>query len=190
MRLTRIYTRAGDNGSTSLADGSKIAKHDIRIEAYGNVDELNSFVGLLIDELKSDENLKGLGSQLSQIQHELFDLGGELATPESVLDPNASYLLPPSSITRLESEIDIMNQDLPPLKNFVLPGGHRGNSLSHVCRTICRRAERMVVQLKQQSKVRDEPVSYLNRLSDWFFVLSRHINHKVGVPEVLWNQRR
>ncbi len=190
MRLTRIYTRTGDKGSTRLADGSKIAKNDIRIEAYGNIDELNSFVGLLRDEAKAHEALQSLDPLLSQVQHELFDIGGELATPATSLDPSAAYLLQSSAIARLESEIDDMNKDLAPLKNFVLPGGHKANSLAHICRTVCRRAERLTVQLKQESPVREEPLSYLNRLSDWFFVLSRYISHKGRVAEIIWNQKQ
>ena len=195
MRLTKIYTKVGDKGKTMLANGEKIAKHDIRIEAYGAIDELNAFVGELVDLLMEYSlSSKELGPKetepLRMIQQELFDIGGELATPMSALDTSKQQVVNSDDISRLENEIDKLNEVLPPLKNFVLPGGHRLNSKAHVCRTVCRRAERLIVRLKEQQSIRDEASIYVNRLSDWFFVFSRYLSLKVDAEEILWNQKR
>ena len=125
---------------------------------------------------------------LSKIQNELFDVGGELSTPASVLDPTKQQVVSHDSITRLESEMDQMNSDLPPLENFVLPGGDSANSFTHVCRTVCRRAERFAVELGETEDIREEPRIYLNRLSDWFFVLGRCVSKKLGISEPIWQQ--
>lgn len=192
MRLTKIYTRVGDRGQTLLASGKKIRKSAPRIEAYGTVDELNSFVGLLRDRLiEMGPTFGDIEKKLMCIQNELFDLGGELATPAEHLDVNRQSVVREVDVKRLEEEMDGWNEALPPLANFVLPGGHAANSLAHVARTVCRRAERYVVRLREEeSEVRDVVGIYLNRLSDWFFVLSREISRRAGVPEVIWQQRR
>ena len=190
MRLTKIYTKIGDQGTTMLADGTMVPKHSLRIETYGTIDELNSFLGWLRDILRDTEPVRfqSLVAQLGQIQNEMHDLGGELATPTESLRTDRQSLVSVASIARLESEIDTFNDSLPPLANFVLPGGHQANSAAHICRTVCRRAERLIVRLASSDKLRDEPRIYVNRLSDWLFVVSRHISQTLGVPEVLWNQ--
>ncbi len=195
MRLTKIYTKVGDKGLTYLANGSKVPKHHLRIEAYGTVDELNSFTGLLRDQLqlmeheKSRPRIAELILRLRRIQNELFDVGGELATPLEVLDTTRQQVVHHESVSRLESEIDEFNDNLEPLANFVLPGGHPANSMAHVVRTVCRRAERAAVALAGEESVREEVSIYLNRLSDWFFVASRVISQEAGVPELLWQQK-
>lgn len=187
MRLTKIYTKVGDKGTTLLANGERVPKDSLRIESYGNVDELNSFLGLLRDGLAAEgERFQDLLAQLSLIQNEIFDVGGELATPAPALDTTRQRVVTKAAISRLENEMDAFNEALPPLANFVLPGGHPANSLAHVCRTVCRRAERGVVALAAAEPVRDDVRIYLNRLSDWLFVLSREISKRLGVPEVLW----
>ncbi len=190
MRLTKIYTKVGDKGQTMLAGGTKVPKDSLRIDTYGTIDELNSFLGLLRDTLAGGHSsgFTDLLSQLAAIQNEMHDLGGELSTPLPQLDISRQQVVTSASIARLESEIDAYNDKLPPLANFVLPGGHLGNSTAHVCRTVCRRAERLLVALSRAEAVRDEPRIYLNRLSDWLFVASRVISQRLGCPEVLWNQ--
>lgn len=192
MRLTKIYTKVGDQGSTLLATGARVGKDSARIEAYGTIDELNSFVGLLRDELidlsQGRADFDDLLAQLAVIQNEMFDIGGELATPVEALNTQKQQVVTHVAVLRLEAEIDVYNEFLPPLANFVLPGGHRANSLAHVCRTVCRRAERAVVALGRSEVVRDEPRIYLNRLSDWLFVIGRIISHRLGCAEVLWQQ--
>lgn len=190
MRLTKIYTKTGDKGDTRLATGEKLSKSSARIEAYGTVDELNSFIGLLQDSIGEYKDFALLQTQLAKVQNELFDVGGELATPLSHLNTSRQQVVGKSEIERLEHELDAYNENLPPLTNFVLPGGHKANSLAHVVRTICRRAERRVVKMRETDEVRDEVVIYLNRLSDWFFVVSRHISVTLNVPEILWAQRK
>jgi cob(I)alamin adenosyltransferase len=191
MRLTKIYTKVGDKGTTLLASGAKVPKDSLRIETYGTVDELNSFLGLLRDALTDagKEPFADITAKLYVIQNEIFDLGGELATPLEILNTERQQVVNAASIARLEAEIDALNEPLPPLANFVLPGGHQANSVAHVCRTVCRRAERLIVALARDEKVRDEPRIYLNRLSDWLFVVGRVISARLGLPEVLWQQR-
>jgi len=197
MRLTKIYTKVGDKGSTMLASGAFVPKNAPRIEAYGTVDELNACVGLLRDTLVEfapsgaphEKSFRGIVAALLQIQNELFDVGGELATPTEVLDTTKQQVVGPDAIARLEREMDAFNEQLAPLANFVLPGGHRANSLAHVARTVCRRAERRLVSLTGVESIRTEPCIYLNRLSDWFFVVSRIISQSLSTPEVLWKQK-
>jgi cob(I)alamin adenosyltransferase len=193
MRLTKIYTKTGDKGGTMLASGERVSKAATRIEAYGNVDELNSYVGLLLDHLRREKAFDGhwLLQSLARVQNELFDLGSELATPAKALRLDRQKVLDQKDIAVLEGEIDTINDGLKPLANFVLPGGHTCNSLAHVARTVCRRAERDVVRLcQEETDVRSETQIYLNRLSDWFFVVSRGISQVLNVPEVLWQQRK
>ncbi len=190
VRLSKIYTRTGDKGATLLATGERVLKSNVRIEAYGTVDELNSTVGMLRDTIVVDPRLQDLCEKLSKIQNELFDIGGELSVPLDVLDTERQQVVSMRDVSRLESEMDAFNENLPPLENFVLPGGHLANSTAHLVRTVCRRAERAVVRMSEQDAVRDEIRIYLNRLSDWFFVLSRELSRRLAVPEVLWAQNK
>ncbi|WP_141736911.1 cob(I)yrinic acid a,c-diamide adenosyltransferase [Oligoflexus tunisiensis] len=183
----------GDKGGTTLASGEKISKAALRLEAYGTVDELNSWMGLLRDQLKlqPEFNAQGLDQSLERIQNELFDLGGELATPTKHLNIERQRVVSAEDVARLEQEIDAINEHLPPLANFVLPGGHVCNSTAHLARTVCRRAERELVRLRiDEPDVRVETQIYLNRLSDWLFVIGRSISQRLGCPEVLWQQNR
>ena len=174
-RLSKIYTRTGDAGDTGLGDGVRIAKDAARVEAFGTVDELNSTVGLLlastISEIARD--------CLTRIQHELFDLGGELCMPGYTLIPEAY-------VTQLEQDLDAFNADLPPLKDFILPGGSEAAARCHLARTVCRRAERRLVTLAREEKVNPESIKYLNRLSDLLFVLARVLARADGGAEVIW----
>ena len=190
VRLSKIYTRVGDKGSTLLATGERVLKSNVRIEAYGTVDELNSMVGFLRDSIVDDPRLLDLCEPLTKIQNELFDIGGELSVPLDVLDTQRQQVVAMADVGRLEQEMDAFNELLKPLENFVLPGGHLANSTTHIVRTVCRRAERAVVRMSEQDAVRDEVRIYLNRLGDWFFVLSREISRRLGVPEVLWAQNK
>lgn len=177
-RLSKIYTKTGDDGTTGLGDGSRVAKDNLRVEAYGTVDELNSFVGLLRAELADTHAMQLL---LSRIQHELFDLGGELCIPNFIL-------IKVDAITRLENAIDHLNQNLPPLKDFILPAGGKAASTCHVARSVCRRAERRVYSLSQQESISPLALQYLNRLSDYLFVAARVLAREHGGSEVLWQR--
>ncbi len=174
-----------------LATGAMVDKDCVRIEAYGTVDELNSWVGLLRDSLLETESSEVtlLVQSLLKVQNELFDVGGELSVPTEALDTSRQQVVGPESIQRLEREIDEWNEELEPLKNFVLPGGHRTNSVAHLARTVCRRAERRVVAMARTEAVRDDVRIYLNRLSDWLFVISRILSKSLGAPEILWKQK-
>lgn len=190
MRLTKIYTKVGDRGKTMLATGEKVAKDSLRIETYGTIDELNAFLGELCDSYENTSKKRDFLDSLKTIQQELFDLGGELATPTQNLDLSKQQVITSDDIKRLEREIDNINENLEPLTNFVLPGGHQLNSKSHVCRTICRRAERQIVRLSKQETVREDVAIYVNRLSDWFFVFARAMSWEFGAEEIIWNQKR
>jgi cob(I)alamin adenosyltransferase len=178
-RLSKIVTRTGDAGTTGLGDGSRISKDAERIEAIGTVDELNAALGVLLaEQLPGSVNVC-----LVEIQHDLFDLGGELSIP--------GYLaVSEAHVIRLEEAVERFNADLPPLKEFILPGGSRAASLAHVARTVCRRAERALVRLGTTAEVRDPLRKYLNRLSDLLFVLSRVLNRADGGTDVLWRKDR
>jgi cob(I)alamin adenosyltransferase len=196
MRLTKIYTKVGDGGLTSLSSGVRVSKSDLRIEAYGTVDELNAFIGSLKDQIQlamcqnqKEEILQGVSQELLQIQNELFDIGGELSFPQD-FDTSKLNLVGLTEIARLESSMDSMNASLKPLANFVLPGGHLINSSCHISRTVCRRAERVIVHLSESSKVRSEIQIYLNRLSDWLFVTCRFLSMELAIDEVLWDQKK
>lgn len=178
-RLSKIVTRTGDGGTTGLGDGSRVAKDSHRIEAIGAVDELNSSIGLLLSEALADP----CASVLIDVQHDLFDLGGELSIPGYVAVTETHVL-------RLEDEVERFNADLSPLKEFILPGGSRAASLAHVARTVCRRAERALVRLAQGEPVSDAARKYLNRLSDLLFVLARVFNRDASVGDVLWRKGR
>lgn len=179
----KIYTKTGDTGETSLFGGKRVSKDDLRIEAYGTIDELNSQLGLLITHIK-DNNIQAL---LLKIQHRLFDIGSVLA-----VDPASGIELPGielSDIEALENAIDNYNQELNPLKSFILPGGSAANAMAHICRTVCRRAERRVISLSKEAELDIHIIKYLNRLSDYFFVLSRLISHVEGAEEIKWQSR-
>ncbi len=180
VQLTRIYTRGGDKGQTSLGDGSRVAKQSPRVAAYGTVDEANAVIGVarLHAEGETDE-------MLARIQNDLFDLGADLCTPEEGRRGAGALRIVAAQVKRLEREIDAMNAELQPLNSFVLPGGSAAASYLHVARTVTRRAERDVCALAAEEKVNPEVVKYLNRLSDHLFVLSRRVNGN-GANDVLW----
>lgn len=178
-RLTRIYTRTGDDGSTGLGDGTRVPKDHARIEACGAVDELNAALGLLLCEPLGDE----LKQVLTGIQHRLFDLGGELSIP-------GRCVLTDDRVAELENLLDRLNADLAPLKEFILPGGARGAAFCHLARTVCRRAERRVYTLSRNEPVSPVSLKYLNRLSDLLFVMARTLNRRAGSPDILWQPAR
>jgi cob(I)alamin adenosyltransferase len=184
--LNRIYTRTGDKGETALGSGERVSKASARIAAYGTVDETNACVGVARLHLAT---LPELDAMLARIQNELFDLGADLCVPDrgKKLDFEPLRILPKQS-ERLESEIDQLNTGLSPLRSFVLPGGHAGAAQLHVCRTVCRRAERIIVELAATPNeiVSDGAIAYINRLSDFFFVASRYVNAKLAQGDVLW----
>jgi cob(I)alamin adenosyltransferase len=186
LALNRIYTRRGDAGETSLVGGQRVPKDEPRIEAYGTVDELNAFVGMAVVSCGEHPSLAPLALILLRVQHELFNLGAILATKPEDVHPQQPHVTA-AEITQLEREIDAMNADLSGLRSFVLPGGTRLNAELHVTRTICRRAERLLVSLARMEPVPPEAIQYLNRLSDAMFVWSRWVNHVLGAPEVLWD---
>jgi len=176
-RLTRIYTRTGDAGTTGLADGSRVGKDAPRIEAIGTVDELNSVIGLLLcEELPAETR-----TCLNGVQHDLFDLGGELSVPGHTIMSEAHS-------KRLENALDAFNAKLPALKDFILPGGSRAASLAHVARTVCRRAERTLAALSKTDPLAPPMLQYLNRLSDLLFVLARVLNRHAGGGDIYWQQ--
>ena len=185
IAINRVYTKRGDSGETGLVGGQRVSKSDLRIEAYGTVDELNTFVGIA-RQSSTEAGLTDLAAILLRIQHELFNAGSILATLPADLHPNQPRVTPADSET-LEREMDRMNAELEPLRSFVLPGGSRLNAELHVCRTVCRRAERICVSLAQRESLDHEIVRYLNRLSDAFFVFSRYASHRTGSPESLWD---
>lgn len=181
--LNKIYTRTGDKGDTALGNGARVAKFDVRVEAYGTSDELNCFVGVARLEAEGDTD-----AALARIQNDLFDLGADLCRPDMAKDAEAEY--PPlrmaqAQVDRLEAEIDVMNDALEPLRSFILPGGSALAANLHVCRTVARRAERLAVELATQADINTAAVTYLNRLSDWFFVAARMAN-SAGKDDVLW----
>ena len=188
LALNRIYTKTGDKGETGLVGGQRVAKDALRIEVYGTVDELNSFVGL-VRVSAHDLALAEFELLLERIQHELFNLGSELATLSQDLHPQQPRITP-ETIAHLEGDIDFYNDPLPALRSFVLPGGSRICAELHVCRTVCRRAERLLVSLSREEEVAPEALFYLNRLSDALFVWSRWVNHALGADEALWQPNR
>lgn len=178
-RLSKIYTRTGDDGTTGLGDGSRVAKDSARVTAYGTVDEANSAIGVLLAADMADD----VRTLLTSVQHQLFDLGGELCIPGHAAIHDAD-------IDRLERELDRHNADLPPLKDFILPGGGEAAARCHLARTIVRRAERETVTLSHHDAVRPQAIHYLNRLSDLLFVLARVFARASGKGEVLWDHQR
>jgi len=185
VALNRIYTRTGDAGQTALVGGQRVSKDDLRIECYGTVDELNSFVGAARITAEALPAAASLGVILKRVQHELFNLGSILATLPEDVHPKQPRVTG-TEIDQLEHEIDEANAVLAPLRSFVLPGGSRLDADLHICRTVCRRAERLLVALAREESVPEEPIRYLNRLGDAFFVWSRWANHVLGASETLW----
>jgi cob(I)alamin adenosyltransferase len=191
IRITRVYTRTGDRGETALVGGKRVPKDSLRIEAYGTIDELNSIVGLARafneEKLADGEAHRFLDTLLRQIQDELFDLGSELATPPDFFQ-EGMYRVSESEVKKIEQLIDECQEELEPLKSFVLPGGGRIGAYLHQCRTVCRRAEREILRLSRAEELSEWPIKYVNRLSDLFFVLSRWISKKTGKDEYLWQR--
>jgi cob(I)alamin adenosyltransferase len=186
IALNRIYTRTGDAGQTRLVGGQSVPKDNLRIDCYGTVDELNSFIGAARVTAESLPAVAGLADILKRVQHELFNLGSILATLPEDVHPKQPRVTA-AEIDRLEREIDEANAVLAPLRSFVLPGGSRLDAELHIARTVCRRAERLLVGLARAESVPEEALRYLNRLSDALFVWSRWANHALGAPETLWS---
>ena len=178
-RLSRIYTRTGDKGTTGLGDGSRVPKDHPRIECCGEIDELNSALGVVLTKSLPDD----LRTLLTEIQHDLFDLGGELSIP-------GHSLVPETRIDWLEKQLDRLNEELHPLEEFILPGGSEAAACTHLARSICRRAERRLVALQREEPGQEIAGRYLNRLSDLLFVVARYLNQAAGTPDVLWNRKR
>lgn len=176
-RLSKIYTRTGDGGATGLGDGSRVAKDSLRIQAIGDVDELNSIIGLMLVESVSDK----IRATLTEVQHDLFNIGGELCMPNY-------EIVTATRVTALENILDELNDTLAPLKEFILPGGCRAAAYCHLARTVCRRAERQMHTLNADEPVSGLSLQYINRLSDLLFVMCRILNKEAGVADVLWNK--
>ncbi len=182
VKLDKIYTRGGDKGETSLGDGTRVAKHDPRVAAYGTVDECNSILGLARLHLSGDAEADAM---LGRIQNDLFDLGADLCTPEEEKPKWPPLRIVPEQTARLEREIDAMNDKIPPLKSFILPGGSAAAAWLHLARTVARRAEREITALARAQPVTAEAIKYINRLSDHLFVMARRLNAD-GANDVLW----
>lgn len=185
MEEWKIYTKTGDKGETSLIGGKRVPKHHLRIEAYGTADELNSFIGVLRDQ-DMDPYYNKL---LLEIQDKVFTAESQLACDQGC-KPEDLPTIVQADIDLLEHEIDSMNEHLPPLGNFILPGGHPAVSQAHVCRCVCRRAERIITNLAEQTKVDPLVIQYFNRLSDYFFVLARKLAHDHGMDDLIWKAKR
>jgi cob(I)alamin adenosyltransferase len=183
VSLTRIYTRGGDGGETSLTDGSRVPKHALRVEAYGTVDEANSVIGIVRLSAPADAD-----AMLARIQNDLFDVGADLCMPDQGKGPGGARLdVTEAQVEWLEQQIDRLNEELSPLRSFILPGGSAAAAYLHLARTVCRRAERLIVELKHRpgESVTAAAIKYVNRLSDFFFVAARFANDK-GAADVLW----
>lgn len=183
MKLNKVYTKTGDDGTTSLVGGHRVKKTNSRIEAYGTVDELSSQLGLLVSFMKDGED-KNL---VVRTQRNLFTVCSYLATDKTKTPLAPSYTLDPSETTRLEEAIDAINASIPQLKSFILPGGSHEAAIAHVCRTVCRRAERRIFFLAESTKLDPEVLQYMNRLSDYLYVLARKLNFVDGVREKIWD---
>lgn len=177
-RLSKLYTRTGDNGTTGLGDGSRVEKDSLRIDAMGDADELNATIGLILTESLPND----IAETLTKVQHDLFNLGGEICMPDYTI-------LTADTISDLETRIDTYNASLEPLKEFILPGGSKASAYCHLARTVCRRAERKLITLSRNEPVTAISLRYLNRLSDLLFVLCRIINQAAGVQDVLWDNK-
>ncbi len=178
-RLSSIYTKTGDDGTTGLANGERVDKSSIRVETMGNLDELNSLIGVI----EASDIPDDISGYLLNIQHRLFDIGGEVATPGNATNS-------PTSVERLEELIETYNSDLPALKEFVLPGGSLSASICHLARSVCRRSERSLVELSHTEYINPESLKYINRLSDLLFVFARTLNQEKGGKEILWDSER
>lgn len=191
VRITRVYTRTGDQGETALVGGKRVPKDSLRVEAYGTIDELNSVVGIARtfneEKIVADEAHRFLDLVLRQIQDELFDLGSELATPPESFR-KGMYRVGEQEVKKIEQLIDECQKELGTLPSFVLPGGGKIGAYLHQCRTVCRRAERTILRLSRTEELGEWPLKYLNRLGDLFFVLSRWINKQTSEPEYLWQR--
>jgi cob(I)alamin adenosyltransferase len=183
MDKSMVYTKTGDQGVTSLVGGKRVAKTDQRIESYGTVDELNAFVGLLMTEVKEQEDL----DFLRFIQHKLFTAGSYLATDSECTELRVESKITPESILRIEREIDRIDSELPRMKAFILPGGGRSAALAHVCRTVCRRSERQIYRLHETANIEAPVLIFINRLSDYFFVLARKECIRNHGEEIIWD---
>lgn len=179
----KIYTKTGDKGQTSLFGGERVGKNNIRIQAYGSLDELNSFIGFAITQVKNEK----IKQVLFNLQNKLFIVGSDLATPSTEKNKKLNIQRTPAEfITEIEMLIDEFSADLEELKNFILPGGSAGAALLHICRTIARRAEREIVELKQSEQITENIIIFTNRISDLFFVLSRYENKHSNIPDIKW----
>jgi len=178
----KIYTKTGDRGDTRLFDGTRVRKNDARVSAYGDVDELNAFIGAAAALLKD----RSLAPMLEAVQRDLFSIGAQLADPRSQERAGGKFRLPPERITTLEETIDQFQTELPPLRQFILSGGGPDGAMLHVARTVCRRTERRVVELAGSISINPDILTYLNRLSDFLFVLARLVNHRQGLEEKPW----
>jgi cob(I)alamin adenosyltransferase len=191
IRITRVYTRTGDDGTTALVGGARVPKDSLRIAAYGTIDELNASLGLARvfneERLAEGEGHQWLDDVLRHLQNELFDLGSELATPEDAVY-EGMFRFSAQEVTNLERLIDQCQKELDPLKSFILPGGGRISGFLHQCRTVCRRAERDILALSRQETLNPHLLKYVNRLSDFFFVLSRWVGKRLGEREYLWER--
>jgi cob(I)alamin adenosyltransferase len=176
-RLTKIYTKTGDTGKTGLADGSSMEKFNPRIESLGSIDELNSIIGIILTE-KINKSIK---ETLEKIQHDLFDIGGELSIPNTII-------ITENKIQFIEDHLDLLNKSLSPLDEFILPGGSKAAAFCHQARTVCRRAERVLFKLNQTDKINKDSLKYINRLSDFLFVLARYTNKIDNVKDILWQK--
>lgn len=183
MRKSLVYTKTGDKGTTGLVGGTRVPKTHIRLEAYGTVDELNAHIGLLMSYLTDDRDYLFM----QKVQDKLFGVGSHLATDQEKIKLHEVSVITQEDVASIEHEIDAADEILPELHSFVLPGGCRGSAVAHICRTICRRAERRILVLNEQYPVSPELLVYVNRLSDYLFVLSRKINFNEGKDEIFWN---
>ncbi len=185
VKLTRIYTRGGDRGETSLTDGTRVKKHALRVEVFGTVDEANAVIGLARLKTVGRQAMAEPDAMLARIQNDLFDLGADLSTPEAGARAKGALRITGPQVARLEREIDVMNAELQPLESFVLPGGTELAAALHLARTVVRRAERLAVALAAQEQINPEAIKYLNRLSDHLFVMARLANDQ-GLSDILW----
>lgn len=182
MKKSLVYTKTGDKGTTALVGGTRVPKSHVRLDAYGTIDELNSFVGLLICQITDPDVLK----VLSFIQQKLFTVGSYLATETEAISPKAASIITDENIKLLESEMDRMDGELPPIRQFILPGGSESSCRAHICRTVARRAERCIYRVKNEYPVEDNIIIFVNRLSDYFFILARTEGVKQG-KEIFWD---
>ncbi len=190
MTRFKVYTKSGDKGKTSLATGERVPKSDLKIECYGTIDELNALVGLLRDKLPKIDSMQRSSENLLWIQNLLFDIGAELASSPERIDKLSLNRFDAKHIASLEEEIDLISDELPELKDFVLPGGHEASSYTHLLRTVCRRAERLLVTHNYETdNINSKILIFINRLSDYFFVLARFILIETGCKEITWTKQ-